>query len=434
MESRGNYVIVGAFALVVLTAALGFILWLSQSRDNFLTKQYIVEFKGSVQGLSANAPVYFNGISVGRVIRISFNPDNPQAVSALIEISDATPVRVDTRAQLNYQGVTGVADIQLTGASNTAQVLEGSSENPPIIIAEPSLIQDLIAGGREVLSEARILLTRTSAILGENGGLINSSMRNVDKFTSALADNTDQVEEFMQSVGGAAKSISKATDRLDNIVAKADTLAEDIDTQSLADTFKEVQAFTNTIAGTREEVAKVVTNANIISTQLTTTTAKINNILTVVESVDEEQVKQLLGGTTQTLDEFKLLANTLNKETTRFVDRVERVGSNIEKFTEDDLANVSGMIDKGGETLDEYKNVAIKLNQEIEILANSLNRVTADLENLSNRSLKDVSSVLQDAKRAARSVNSAAKKLESNPQSILTGNSTRKPTFDNNRR
>ena len=78
-------------------------------------------FTGSVSGLSRGASVLYNGLQVGEVTSLYCCRSDPSKVVARVEIDASTPMNVDTRARLEFQGLTGVASIQLPGGGPTAR-------------------------------------------------------------------------------------------------------------------------------------------------------------------------------------------------------------------------------------------------------------------------------------------------------------------------
>ena len=107
MEIRANYVLIGLFTLLGVLAGLGFFVWLAKLQIDRQYERYDVLFS-SVSGLSTAAEVRFNGINVGQVTDIQLYDEDPSKVRVRIEVAAATPVKPDTRAQLESQGVTGV--------------------------------------------------------------------------------------------------------------------------------------------------------------------------------------------------------------------------------------------------------------------------------------------------------------------------------------
>ena len=107
MESRANYALVGLFTLAVIAAMFGFAYWFGSGGGG--RKQDVrVIFTGTVTGLGRGSSVLFNGLRVGEVKQISLQPDDPRRIFGVIEVDNTTPLRVDTRARIEAQGLAGV--------------------------------------------------------------------------------------------------------------------------------------------------------------------------------------------------------------------------------------------------------------------------------------------------------------------------------------
>jgi phospholipid/cholesterol/gamma-HCH transport system substrate-binding protein len=133
METKANYVLIGAFTLAVIAGAFLFVLWFSGASKTAEHKTYKVVFTGSVSGLTRGSTVLFNGLNVGAVTSIDFLEKDPSKVAALIDVAGRTPVKTDTKARLESQGLTGVAAIALTGGEENAPALEpGPDGAPPV--------------------------------------------------------------------------------------------------------------------------------------------------------------------------------------------------------------------------------------------------------------------------------------------------------------
>src|SRR5918912_2736160 len=139
MEIRANYIAIGLFTLAVLVGAFGFVYWMARFGGGGEKDAYDIVFRGSVSGLTRGSPVLFNGIRRGEVESLSLDLRNPQPVYARVRVDHGTPVKRDTRVQLETQGLTGGAYVAFTGGSPEA--------GPPgsELKAEPSGMQDLVA-------------------------------------------------------------------------------------------------------------------------------------------------------------------------------------------------------------------------------------------------------------------------------------------------
>ena len=127
METRSNYVMVGAVTLSLLAGVLLFIVWLAGLSNN-QDKCYDIYFAQAVSGLNKGSGVTFSGVPVGQVDRISLLPNRPEFVWVRINVDPQTPVLQGTTAQIKGVGFTGVSEIQLDGAAKGA---------PPITLLGP---------------------------------------------------------------------------------------------------------------------------------------------------------------------------------------------------------------------------------------------------------------------------------------------------------
>src|SRR4051812_46027320 len=124
METRANYALIGVFTLAVIAAAFGFVYWFSGGGRGQRKQSVRIVFSGSVSGLSKGSVVLFNGLRVGEVTDLSLLPEDPRRVVAIVQVDNTTPIRADTRARLESQGLTGVSQIGLTG---------GEPGSPPLV-------------------------------------------------------------------------------------------------------------------------------------------------------------------------------------------------------------------------------------------------------------------------------------------------------------
>src|SRR3981189_214647 len=146
METRAPFVLIGAFVLAAIAAVFGFVYWLNNTGGLGPRATYHVQFEGSVPGLMVGAAVLFNGIRVGEVTDLGLAADNPRRVNATISVSSTTPVRSDTKAGLEFQGLTGVPVVALEGG----MLLKNSGE-VPTLVAEPGAGHGMTQAARDAL-------------------------------------------------------------------------------------------------------------------------------------------------------------------------------------------------------------------------------------------------------------------------------------------
>ncbi|MDE2630443.1 MAG: MCE family protein, partial [Alphaproteobacteria bacterium] len=78
METKASYVAVGAFVLTCMLGLVITLLWLAGLQYNTEYAYYQTYFTGPVNGLGKGTTVRYNGIDVGRVDDVKFDPNDPQ--------------------------------------------------------------------------------------------------------------------------------------------------------------------------------------------------------------------------------------------------------------------------------------------------------------------------------------------------------------------
>lgn len=201
METRAHYILIGLFTVVLISGAMGFMLWLAKTGPLDDADLYDIVFSEPVTGLSIGSRVLYSGIPVGTVERISIDPENPQQVIARIRVEGSTPVREDTRAELILANVTGASEVQLLGSSLDSPPLVDKEGGIPEIIADPSQLSRLRDGFTQLLEEFSTLLENSNRILSEdNTKHLARSLENLSRFSGALAGQSSEVSQGLESL------------------------------------------------------------------------------------------------------------------------------------------------------------------------------------------------------------------------------------------
>src|ERR1700754_5076347 len=201
METRANYVLIGAFTLAVIAAAFGFVLWFQSLHTTKARGPLRVIFEGPAAGLRNGGSVNFNGIRVGEVISVKL--DNPRRVVALAMVENNAPIRKDTLVGLEFQGLTGVAAISLKGGEVAAPAVPLDEDGVPVLTADPKALQD-------VTESIRATLQNITRVVADNQQSVKNSLSNLETFTGALARNSEKIDNVMA--------------RVDGVMGKADSL------------------------------------------------------------------------------------------------------------------------------------------------------------------------------------------------------------------
>ena len=236
METRANYILIGVFTLLSILGTLAFFIWLASVQVNKQYQTYGILFQ-DVSGLDPSGDVSFNGISVGRVIGLRIAEEDPSKVFTTIEIEADTPIRSDTIAQLQSQGVTGVAYISLSGGNPAAPPLVENANGWKIIPSRRSNLQSLVEDAPDLLEEATKLLEQFQTLTGpENQTYITNILRNLDASSGRLDQALNDFSEISGTVRDATVQITSFTDRLDTIGASVTSTLEQADSTMAAAT------------------------------------------------------------------------------------------------------------------------------------------------------------------------------------------------------
>lgn len=221
METRAHYVLIGAFVLSAVAAGFLFILWLGQTQREF--DEYDIIFTERVSGLSVGAQVRFNGIQKGEVETLSIDPSDPSIVVARVRVDKDTPVKTDTKAELELVGFTGLAIIQFIGGSPNAELLKDASEDRiPKIPAEPSGIGQFLEGSGDVIAAANRLLS------ADNIQGIAAIISNVETMTGAFAENEQELVAILENTEQLTQDLASLTAKLDAAATSAPETFEEI--------------------------------------------------------------------------------------------------------------------------------------------------------------------------------------------------------------
>jgi phospholipid/cholesterol/gamma-HCH transport system substrate-binding protein len=176
-----------------------FVYWLQNVGGLQRQATYKIRFESPVSGLLKGATVHFNGIRVGEVTHLGLTAEDPKQVMVTAALDPATPVRADTRVEIEFQGLTGATVISLRGGSATAPPLSGE---PPLLVADKAVTESLTQAARETLRHL-------DAILKENADPLKGTIGNLNTFSIALARNSDKLDGIVAGLerltGGGAK-------------------------------------------------------------------------------------------------------------------------------------------------------------------------------------------------------------------------------------
>ena len=241
METRSNYVMVGAVTVALLAGALLFIVWIA-GLSNKETKCYDIYFAQGVGGLNKGSNVSFSGVPVGQISKISLLPNRPEFVWVRIEVDKNTPVLQGTTAQIKGVGFTGVNEIQLDGAVKGAPpITQAGPQGCPVVPSSTSGLGALLNSAPELVERIQRLTERLTELLSDkNQNSISDILENVDHTTKVLSDRAPELADAIADARLAAKNAGIAAQNVGLLADSTNRLVNEQGQPAVADLRKAI--------------------------------------------------------------------------------------------------------------------------------------------------------------------------------------------------
>jgi phospholipid/cholesterol/gamma-HCH transport system substrate-binding protein len=210
MDRNANYALVGVASSLLVVGLVAFSLWLAAFKVGGGYDSYDIVFEGPVSGLSEGGEVHFNGIKVGEVTEIKLDADDPSLVVARARVESDIPVRVDSRARLEPQGITGLNYVLITAGTPGEPLLNEAQPGVKVrrIPTERSKFSDLLDGGATVVVGLDDALARINLLLSEdNIARISNTLDDIQLVAAELRENRALISETKATLARANEAI-----------------------------------------------------------------------------------------------------------------------------------------------------------------------------------------------------------------------------------
>jgi phospholipid/cholesterol/gamma-HCH transport system substrate-binding protein len=446
LETKANFVLIGAFTLAGLVGILGFFLWFAQVELDRQFDYYDIRFS-SVAGLSNASDVRFSGLPVGQVVNVQLSPDQDGTILVRIEVDAATPVRTDSVATIEAQGVTGVSFVGISSGSPSADLLEPTDEQPiPEITAGQSTLQSLSEDAPRLLEETLQLVADVGDLLGDDNRVrlsriisnveaasddfsetlegfssvtttVNDFAEQINRFNETLNTLTGDLTDVLQTADQTLVSIGELSEQGKGVLANGDeTLSaaqsaiartESFVTTELSQTTEELRA---AAAALQDEVAALSADARGLMATLNTTgetaTARLEDARETLQSADSLIAR--LDGTATTVGDAAATFDTLLQdegapllvETRAMVAEADRAIASVATVATDDLPVIIADIRQTAET---FRIVTTEVGSNLTASSQSAEEVLATAQ----QTLEDAQVSFANANDTLSAINDA---------------------------
>jgi len=446
METKANYALVGFFTVLVIAAAFFFVYWMSQYGRGGEMAQLAIRIPGSANGLSVGSPVRFNGIPVGSVRSLAIDADDPRFSIAMTEVSTSAPVKKSTSAVLEVQGLTGAAYVELSGGkADDPNILRQAfdTESAAVLNAEQSSVTNILSTADKILKRADAAITDIQGFVADARGPLTTTIRNAEQFSGSLARNGDNIDQFLQSVGGLSDTFKNLSGRLDTVLASVDSLIKAVDPKKVEDfvgnvdkVSKDIAAASGDVKTTVEGFRKTAETFQTFGTHATETLGKVDDLLAAVDkqkvsgavdnisvaSADARKAIASVTGVANRIGERQEDIDQIITDVQQMTGKLNAASSRVDGV----LAKLDGFLGEGdSESLfAEAKATLQSIKQAADTLNGRIGPIADGLQRFSGSGLRDVEALVLDTRRTIQNLDSAISGFERNPQRLLFGGET----------
>ncbi|MFT5138830.1 MAG: phospholipid/cholesterol/gamma-HCH transport system substrate-binding protein [Lysobacterales bacterium] len=216
-----NHLKVGIVVSAALVFFVIFTIWLSGKQSGEATTTYSMFFHKDVSGLMLGGPVFFLGVEVGNVTRMEIIVGDPMSVRVDAEVLESTPIDTGTSASLAFQGITGVAVINMVGdpGQNLPLKTPPGFEFPVIEVRDSGLVA-LLSGAPRIMKKVDALLEKAGKLIGEdNQQLVTDALQNIESLSSALKEKEQAFAALPENLTVTLEEVQATLQELKNVAS-----------------------------------------------------------------------------------------------------------------------------------------------------------------------------------------------------------------------
>lgn len=305
METRTSYILVGSFVLALLAGLFVFTVWVAKIQLEETRQPYYIYFTGSVTGLQEGSPVRYRGIPVGTATDIRLDPNDVSRVRVRIEVQEGTPIKTDSIASLEVQGITGGAYVQISGGTEMSELLRTAHDGGiPVIPSRPSSLTVFVDAAPQLLNRALDLTNRVADLL--------------------TPQNQAAIAEILANTRALTGELARASQGLDGTLAQANRTLQGFETvgPQLGQTMEQAQ---RTLAAVESGTKTLTGDLHTLAGSLNKTANQLNAMI----GENRGALRDFTGGGLYELTLLISQLRDLSGQLSRVVTRIENDPSNF---------------------------------------------------------------------------------------------------------
>ena len=283
MENKSHALAAGIFTILFAIAAAIAIWWLGQSDAS--TTTYILETRRNVTGLNVQAQVRYRGIRAGKVEAIEPDAADPRVILVRVSVDDRFKLTRGSTAQLGYQGVTGLAYVQIEDDGSSIEPLAAKDGEPPRIALRPTLFDTLDEKAGDIVNQISATFLRLGKVLDEKNA------QNFSRTMENMAVASDGLREMPRILASMREALSESNMRnLRQILAHVERTAGEsvplaVEMRELVKSMSALSRRFDRLAGSAGDELTTATlpGANALMRELATNSRQLARVLDGLE-------------------------------------------------------------------------------------------------------------------------------------------------------
>jgi phospholipid/cholesterol/gamma-HCH transport system substrate-binding protein len=257
---RATNLLIGTLTLAAVAAALGGLLVVQKLRSAQQHSPLRVVFDGgSAAGLRKGGPVNFDGVHAGQIVSVTL--DSPRRIIVLVTLDNSAPIRKDTTAGIEFQGLTGIAAISLVGGAPAAPPVPLDGDGIPVLTAD---LRD-----QETMLES---VHNADKFITSNEAAVKETLQSIEAASETLKSKSQTIDAAIDQAEDAFKGFDKFVTRIDGAIpgfsdGDPETLLHKVKSiHELADSFRRQSA--KVLDDSRQTLIDVSDGANALSSKV----------------------------------------------------------------------------------------------------------------------------------------------------------------------
>jgi phospholipid/cholesterol/gamma-HCH transport system substrate-binding protein len=295
METRANYVMVGAFVVLCVVGLFGALVWVAGSQYRTEYAYYQTYFNAPVTGLDKGTIVRYNGIEAGRITDLTFDAADPKRVIVIMQVDPRLHLHADSLATIESQGLTGATYLEITGGTAASPFLkrERGQRYPVVASKSATGLEQLEQSGNKLVTNLNVAGERFNDLLNDqNRKAIADTLEHLRTTTAVLSNHAEDLDQTLENARAATESLNHTLHTADHALDSADHALSAID--HAADSFgtasKSADATVQKVGRLSDDADKVVNGQAV--TQLAELMAQARALVTSMTRLSDDLERQ----------------------------------------------------------------------------------------------------------------------------------------------